>query len=171
MIDMNPVIEYAKAKGKVSREVNEEVFNILTKIAQVVLVRFGYTLVGEDREDMLSDIRLYALEGLTKPHIDFEQYDCFNLIFSRMRNYITGARRKQNRMVYFDSVEPAPYSLSTEVTLSQDTQEIFDTLVCRAEYMCLDVERYRLAITTAALFRGITHPDASLRPWCKEREI
>jgi len=171
MIDMSPVIEYANAKGKVSPEVNEKVFDILTKIAQVVLVRFGYTLVGEDRDDMLSDMRLYALEGLTKPHIDFAQFDCFNLIFSRMRNHITGARRKQNRMVYLDSVEPMPYSLSTEITLSQGTQEIFDTLARRAEYMQLDADRHRLALTTAALFRGITHPDASLRPLCKEREI
>jgi len=134
-------------------------------------VRFGYTLVGEDRDDMLSDMRLYALEGLTKPHIDFEQYDCFNLIFSRMRNHLTGARRKQNRTVYMDTVEPAPYSLSPEFILSQDTQAIFDRTVSRMGVMSLDVGRYYLAILTAALFRGIVRADASLRPLCKEKKI
>lgn len=171
MIDMSAIVEYAQNKGKVSSAINEEVFEILTKIAQVVLIRFGYTLVGEDREDMLSDMRLYALEGITKPHIDFEQYDCFNLVFSRMRNLLTSTRRKQARMVYMDSVDPAPHSLSMETTFTHEAQRIFDLLVQRTEQMYLNAEHHHLTITTAALFRGMVQPDASVRPWCKERTL
>lgn len=165
MMNMSALERYALQKGKVSETDNLTVFEILDKIAQIVMVRHSFNLFNEDREDVMADMRLYALEGLLKPYINFDEYDSFNLVYSRMRNYLSVLRRRANRYVFMDSVEaitPA-YSLSPSPTLHTRIEEELALMIERAPRIRLDVEENFTTLLTAAVFRAAKQPDASLR--------
>lgn len=136
------VLEKYASGFSLTKEENDELADVLAKIAEIVINTYFKYLPSEQRREAEQQAMMKVLEGAIQQHVDLDTYPAFTYAYTRMRNAITNMLRKKDRrdesqtpVEYIDALKGSSYLNVSPTKLLQDIELRVIELLNWAEFL------------------------------------